>query len=105
MVFDPDTLKFLAVNDVVVDHYGYTREQFLDMTLLDIRPLEERGWRVSPAVEEAWRHRSRAWRHVRADGSESVGDYGKTFVSRNCREIQIDVTDRKRAERIEHRAA
>ena len=108
-VFDPDTLKFLAVNDVVVDHYGYTREQFLDMTLLDIRPHEDRAEAriAAMAPEEAWRHRSRAWRHIRADGSEiEVETYGKTFQYHGKSAVMvalIDVTDRKRAERrIEH---
>jgi diguanylate cyclase (GGDEF)-like protein/PAS domain S-box-containing protein len=108
-VFDPDTLKFLAVNDVVVDHYGYTREQFLNMTLLDIRPHEEREQARLAAMspEEPWKHRSRAWRHIRADGSEiDVETYGKTFQYHGKAAVMvalIDVTDRKRAERrIEH---
>ncbi|MHB8959245.1 MAG: hybrid sensor histidine kinase/response regulator [Candidatus Limnocylindrales bacterium] len=40
-VFDADTLAFLAVNDFAVDHYGYSREEFLAMTIRDIRPPEE----------------------------------------------------------------
>ena len=31
-------LKFLAVNDAAVNHYGYSREEFLAMSALDIRP-------------------------------------------------------------------
>jgi diguanylate cyclase (GGDEF)-like protein/PAS domain S-box-containing protein len=108
-VFDPETLKFLAVNDVVVDHYGYTRERFLDMSLLDIRPDEERDEArlAAQTPQEAWRHRSRTWRHIRADGSEiEVETYGKTFQYHGKPAVMvalIDVTDRKRAERrIEH---
>ncbi len=41
-LFDPETLKFLAVNDAAVVHYGYDRELFLKMTLLDIVPQEDR---------------------------------------------------------------
>ena len=41
-VFDEETLRFLAVNDAAVAHYGYEREQFLAMTIMDIRPVEER---------------------------------------------------------------
>jgi diguanylate cyclase (GGDEF)-like protein/PAS domain S-box-containing protein len=108
-VFDPETLQFLAVNDVVVEHYGYTREQFLEMTLLDIRPREE--WEQTRAAahdpEGAWRHRSKSWRHIRADGSEiEVESYGKTILYHGKSAVMvalIDVTDRKRAERrIEH---
>ena len=35
---DQKTLKFLAVNDAAVRHYGYSREEFLSMTAKDIRP-------------------------------------------------------------------
>jgi PAS domain S-box-containing protein len=108
-VFDPETLRFLAVNDVAVEHYGYTREQFLEMTLLDIRPHEdwEEARSAAQAVEDAWRHRSKSWRHIRADGSEiEVETYGKTIQYHGKAAVMvalIDVTDRKRAERrIEH---
>ena len=37
-VFDISTLVFSAVNDAAVRHYGYSRKEFLSMTILDIRP-------------------------------------------------------------------
>lgn len=40
-IFDPETLKFLDVNELAVEHYGYSREQFLNMTIRDIRPRED----------------------------------------------------------------
>ena len=40
-VYDAETLAFLAVNDAAVAHYGYSREQFLAMTIRDIRPAED----------------------------------------------------------------
>lgn len=36
-----DTLEFLAVNEAAVKHYGYSREEFLSMTVLDICPAED----------------------------------------------------------------
>lgn len=39
--YDLKTLKFLHVNDSAINHYGYTREEFLNMTLKDIRPPED----------------------------------------------------------------
>ena len=41
-VIDSDDLKFLAVNDTAVRYYGYSREQFLAMSRLDINPPEDR---------------------------------------------------------------
>lgn len=40
-VFEPGTLRFLEVNDAAVRRYGWTREEFLAMTIADIRPREE----------------------------------------------------------------
>lgn len=40
-VYDMETLKFLDVNACAVKNYGYSKEEFLSMTLKDIRPKEE----------------------------------------------------------------
>lgn len=40
-VFDRQTLRFLAVNQAAVLHYGHSREAFLGMSILDIRPTEQ----------------------------------------------------------------
>jgi PAS domain S-box-containing protein len=37
-VFDIESLYFLNVNDAAIDHYGYSREEFLSMTVRDIQP-------------------------------------------------------------------
>lgn len=47
-VYDLETLKFLNVNDAAIRHYGYSLEEFLAMTIRDIRPAEE-----LPKLEEA----------------------------------------------------
>jgi PAS domain S-box-containing protein len=40
-VVDLGTLKFLDVNRATIESYGYTRDEFLSMTLKDIRPEED----------------------------------------------------------------
>src|SRR5690606_38816953 len=40
-VHDRETLRFLAVNDAAVRQYGYSRREFLSMTIEQIRPPEE----------------------------------------------------------------
>ncbi|MCP6362755.1 PAS domain-containing protein, partial [Klebsiella pneumoniae] len=40
-VYDLETLRFLAVNEAAVAHYGYTEAQFMRMTLMDIRTTED----------------------------------------------------------------
>jgi PAS domain S-box-containing protein len=40
-VYDIKTLKFLDVNEAAIIHYGYSKSEFLSMTLRDIRPPED----------------------------------------------------------------
>jgi len=40
-VYDIDTFQFLAVNESAIKHYGYSREEFLSMSVVDIRPMLE----------------------------------------------------------------
>lgn len=40
-IYGLESLRFLAVNEAAVREYGYTREEFLSMTLEDIRPGED----------------------------------------------------------------
>ena len=40
-VFDIDTLYFMEVNDSAITNYGYSKQEFLNMTIKDIRPEED----------------------------------------------------------------
>ncbi len=68
-VFDEATFAFLAVNDVAVRQYGFSRDQFMRMTIRDIRPHEDVA-----AIEAAMSGANVSaenlgeWRHRRADG-------------------------------------
>ena len=37
-VYDAETLRFLEVNDAATAHYGYSRVEFLELRIVDIRP-------------------------------------------------------------------
>jgi len=68
-IYDRDTLAFLAVNDAAIQRYGYTRQEFLNMTLKEIRPpqdipsLIEKVSLIKPGMNSA------SSRHVKKDGS------------------------------------
>jgi PAS domain S-box-containing protein len=98
-VYDPMTLRFLDVNDSAVDHYGYTREEFLSMSVLDIRPAEDIPALLASLTKEDGRDFSR---HRTKDGSiidveilsHPIGseEMGARVVT------VIDVTQRRRTE-------
>jgi two-component system cell cycle sensor histidine kinase/response regulator CckA len=99
-VFDLATLKFLAVNEAAVRHYGYTRSEFATMTLADIRPA---GEATSPrdSVPESVDEKQ-TWRHHRKDGSAitvEIKAHDLIFENRRARLALVsDVTERRRLE-------
>jgi PAS domain S-box-containing protein len=40
-VYDPESFRFLDVNEAAIGHYGYSREEFMSMSIRDIRPASE----------------------------------------------------------------
>ncbi|MGH6836968.1 MAG: bifunctional diguanylate cyclase/phosphodiesterase, partial [Methylocella sp.] len=110
-LFNPETLKFLAVNEAAVVLYGYDRESFLKLTLLDIVPQRDRdaiahAIRNNPYADASPSH---LWQHVKADGTEiDVLTYWRdtTFGDRPAQLVAImDVTANRQAEaRIAHMA-
>lgn len=108
-VYDVKTFRFLAVNPAAVAHYGYTVEQFLGMTILDIRPAEDVD-RVKLQVlarRRGFEAQSRGWgyRHRKADGAlidVDVISHAFDFDGRPARVVVInDVTDQQRLRRRE----
>ena len=40
-VLDPETFRFVQVNKATIELYGYSEEEFLNMTLMDIKQEED----------------------------------------------------------------
>jgi two-component system, cell cycle sensor histidine kinase and response regulator CckA len=103
-VYDVETFRFLAVNPAAVAHYGYTMEQFLGMTILDIRPKEdiERARLQVLARRRGYEAQDRGWgyRHRKADGTVinvEITSHAFDFDGRPARVVVAhDVTDQHR---------
>jgi PAS domain S-box-containing protein len=71
-VIDLDSFAFLDVNEAAILHYGYTREEFLSMTALDIRTPEEvflfKQADHSKTIGPAEYNRG-IWKHRKKDGT------------------------------------
>jgi PAS domain S-box-containing protein len=69
-VFDRESLRFLAVNDAAVARYGYTAAEFLSMSILDIRPPEDREVvrSVVDTLPDEGLGSPGCWRHQTKDG-------------------------------------
>ncbi len=102
-VFEKATLRFIAVNDAAIKLYGYTRDEFMSMTIRDIRPEEDVS-RLEAVIHdsmpvlstpELWRHRTRDGRIILVEitGHETI------FQGKAARLILVrDMTIQKETE-------
>jgi two-component system cell cycle sensor histidine kinase/response regulator CckA len=68
-LYDIDTFKFLRVNQAAVKLYGYSTEEFEEMTILDIRPESQRGSAGrAETTSEAEASEHQFWLHQAKDG-------------------------------------
>ncbi len=103
-VFDQETLEFLDINKAVLQQYGYSREEFLSMTIKEIRPEEE-----IPTLNDALElnkgkdsyYYEGMTRHTKKNGDVIYVDIRSNVIIRDGRRAGIalanDVT-----ERVEH---
>jgi PAS domain S-box-containing protein len=99
---DVETLRFLDVNAAAVRDYGYSRDEFLAMTIKDIRPPEdvpalveeERGAATAPKFG-VWRLRKKSGEIIQVE----ITKHTFTLGDRACRlVVGRDVTERLRLE-------
>jgi PAS domain S-box-containing protein len=102
-VYDAETLAFLAVNDAAVQQYGYSREEFLAMTIQDICPSGgvpasiESGTVTSDHTQVAGVrcHRKKGGEIILADIHASAIQFEGRLAHLS---IALDVTEKKKAE-------
>ncbi|HZP04602.1 MAG TPA: response regulator [Terracidiphilus sp.] len=106
--FDRETLQFLAVNGAAVRNYGYSEDEFLRMTIKDIRPLED----IPRVVESVHRIQDGAgstgvWRHRLKNGEiidVEITSYALNFSGRPAEVVvAVDITQRLRNEEEKRR--
>ncbi len=102
--YDRETYQFLAVNDSAVQKYGYSREEFSNMTFADIRPKEDKKRLLEDLkLPRSIIQHSIDWRHQFKNGkiidveilSHTVELEGEKAVL----VVAIDVTQKKKAEK------
>jgi PAS domain S-box-containing protein len=68
-IFDQETLRFLEVNQAALERYGYTRQEFLALTVLDIRPPTDiPQFLHSNVLHPHPCFTSEHWKHLTKDG-------------------------------------
>jgi PAS domain S-box-containing protein len=101
-IYDVETLAFLNVNDAAIEQYGYSRDEFLGMTIKDIRPPEDVPKFLELIANSPAFDRSGPWPHIMKDGSTTqslVTSHAITFGDHNARFVLAeDLTESRRLE-------
>ncbi len=101
-VWDNATSKFLAANHAAIQAYGYSAEEFLSMTIFDIRPESERD-ALRQNLAHAQGSRRGVWQHRRKDGSIFPVDIflqSITYAGRPARfVVALDISAQVKAEK------
>ena len=102
-VYDRHTLQIIGVNEAAEQQYGYSSDEFRNLTVLDIRPPEDHKRLLDHLATGDTRRRSGPWRHVRKDGSVIEVEVTSAPITIDGRAAYIaivsDVTDRMAVER------
>lgn len=102
-VYDVETLRFLDVNDMAIVHYGYSRDEFLAMTIKDIRSdTEVRALLANVAQIRPTVEMSGIWKHRKKDDAiidVEVSSHAVILEGRAARVVLAhDVTERLRSQ-------
>jgi PAS domain S-box-containing protein len=102
-LYDPRTGRFLEVNRAAAEKYGYSHDQFLNLTVSDIC-LDLHPDRIA-AARRGVEFRDEIWRQRTQDGSIiEVAQFARTieFHGRSARLVVTqDITEKRRAERLQ----
>lgn len=113
LLYDRDSGDFVDVNQAAMERYGYTRSEFLGMTIFDIRPADEVA-RLKAFMRErdygssGYRHAGE-WKHLTKSGELMYVDVRVSAIVIDNRALNLvliyDVSHRKQAQvAVERRA-
>jgi PAS domain S-box-containing protein len=100
---DLETFRFTAVNQAAIEQYGYSREEFLNLTIAHVRPPEDVASALAYYSNAPSGHNGAAfWRHVKKDGTLIDVEVFHHVVPLDGRPgtiaLALDITERCKAE-------
>ena len=86
IIWDINNLKITEVNDTAVELYGYEREEFLQLTILDIYPKTEQSVfaeLVTQAREDSLFKKTMRWHHITKKGTKIIIEVSSHTITYN----------------------
>lgn len=102
-IYDLETLAFIEVNEAAVTNYGYSKSEFLKMTIRDIRPEDDIPLLLDDVAHTTKPlNRAGIWRHKKKNGEiifVEIISHLTEYENRKARlVIANDITERKLAQ-------
>jgi PAS domain S-box-containing protein len=89
-IYDTATLKFLEVNKMAIDHYGYSKEEFAGMTIYDLRPHSEKAKLDQLLATEKKGSSSKGlWTHVKKNGEQIFVEIISNYIDYNGKKATL----------------
>lgn len=109
-IIDYESKRFMEVNEEAIRHYGYSREEFLSLTIRDIRPKED-----IQRLEDLKRIKSGnssvyngTWKHYKKNGEPIDVEITSHLIEFNGKKASLvlanNITERKNAEEQLHKS-
>lgn len=104
-IYDIETLRFLEVNDAAIMHYGYSREEFLELTIKDMNPKED----IENLINDLRKNHPKIsnggpWINIKKNGEiiyVEIASHPIEYLGRRARHMLInDITDKIKNEQV-----
>ncbi len=102
--FDMETYQIVMVNNAAVNHYGYSMNEFSTMTIMDLRPPEEKDILIKylNTNNKNQINKSGEWRHLKKDGTLIDVEIASHIIPWGNTKVRLvaayDITERKKTQ-------
>ena len=103
-IYDPETFQFSAANNAAIEKYKYSRKEFLNLSILDIRPEKD----IEAVIEQARQNRNikettfAEWTHITKVGKKLTVEISASHITYQGRKQRLvianDITEQRLAE-------
>ena len=101
IIWDIDDLSIIEVNETAIDIYGYSKKEFLELSVLDLRPKDEHTKfleMVELARQNEFDKKTMTWQHLTKNGVVIIMEISSHTINYNGKSVVLalgkNVTDK-----------
>lgn len=103
-IYDPESFNFIEVNEAAVKNYGYEKDEFLQMSILDIRPEQDKDKVIMNVKEKRGDDvRFEEWVHLKKNGEQLIAEISASDINYSGETYRLvianDITEQRQIEK------